>query len=107
MCRDRRRVRENVINLRVSDYEHAELTAQAERAGRQLAAYVHDLVMAQLAFEEKCNRHEAGLEDDKKRLKTDREGVTPCPTSRLIPIPMISPRSSATRSFGESRSTRP
>lgn len=107
MYRDRRRVRENVINLRVSDYEHAELTAQAERAGRQLAAYVRDLVMAQLAFEEKCNRHEAGLEDDKKRLKTDREGVTPCPTSRLIPIPRTAPYSNATRNCVESRSMRP
>lgn len=106
MYRDRRRVRENVINLRVSDYEHAELAARAERAGRQLAAYVHDLVMAQLAVENHGNRSDAGLEDDKKRLKTGR-GVTPCPTFRSIPIPRLAPSSNATRHCAESRSMRP
>lgn len=106
MYRDRRRVRENVINLRVSDYEHAELTAQAERAGRQLAAYVRDLVMAQLDAEEKCNQHKAGLEDDKKRLKTGREEFPPCPTSRSLSAPMTAPRSSATPHCAESRSMR-
>lgn len=104
MYRDRRRVRENIINLRVSDYEHAELAARAARAGRQLATYVRDLVMAQLAFVEHGTRLEADLEDDKKRLQTEKPA---CPTSRSTPIPKIAPSSNATRSCAESRSMRP
>lgn len=102
MYDDPARVRDIVIKLRVNDYEHADLKVCADAAGRQLASYVHDLVMAQL------DRDLARLaEKDEGPEKGRKTWRAPCRTSTYRSRPMSAPSSNATRSCAESRSMRP